>query len=85
MSPWCGVQIMVCEIILLMSAQFSLPLAVQGQVPRYCTLPKGPLSPPKQPGCYDRRDTGCFVALQFHCRRVIGANNNKTSILKIAL
>ena len=38
---------------------FSLPLAVQGQVPRYCTLPKGPISPPEQPGCYHRLDTGC--------------------------
>ena len=30
---------------------FSLLLAVQGQVPRYCTPPKGPRSPPEQPGC----------------------------------
>ena len=37
---------------------FSLPLAVQSQVSRWCTPPKGPLRPPEQPGCYRRRSTG---------------------------
>ena len=49
----------VCGNVVVVVSCFSLPLAVQGQVPRYCMLPKGPLSPPKQPGCYHRRDTGC--------------------------
>ena len=33
---------------------FSLPLAVQSQMLRCCTLPKGPLRPPDQQGYYHR-------------------------------
>ena len=54
-------------------------MAVQRQVPRYCTHPKGPLGATIGAA----QATGSiFVGVSFHCRRVVGAKT-KTIIKKM--